>query len=422
MSRAPAQLQPLVAQPARRLVRRCGVVAVGWALLAAGCALEPKLVKWEADFYYTERLYMDGQTDLAQRRFAALRKSATDPRDADEAALLECEVQAHANKAEEATACYDQLATSAIDTAMRARAVLHAAELRFYVLHREDQGLALWRALVQRSTDQPAALRALDHLYLYGQLDLAKRNQMVALFLQLEHADPKSEIADNLLLRSAMLLEQDGSPAACKLGAELLERQEREHREDASIIDCTMTRSRLYRRLEQLDLEARDLEKIVDFYETSYVFASYGFDEQKTAALRLIELYRGPLHDLDRAEFHARNLPEMLRKPLKMPSFLVTLAEVQEQKGNKVKALDTYREVLRFVERRNQDFRKNDQRICKEIDASDERERCLRGLQDSTDVEPRECNLARERIARLESELRRPHLSQASDSPDRGQP
>lgn len=422
MPRTLPQPERPLAKPARLAVRLCGVAALGCGLLASGCALEPKLQKWEADFYYTERLYMDGQTELAQKRFAALRKSATDPRDADEAALLECEVQAHARKAEEATACYDQLATTAIDAAMRARAVLHAAELRFYDLHREDQGLALWRALVQRSTDQPAALRALDHLYLYGQLDLAKRNQMVALFLQLEHADPRSEIADNLLLRAAMLLEQDGSPAACKLGAELLERQERDHREDATIVDCIMTRSRLYRRLGQLDLEARDLEKVVDFYETSYVFASYGFDEQKTAALRLIELYRGPLHDLDRAEFHARNLPEMLRKPLKMPAFLVTLAEVQEQKGNKLRALDTYREVLRFVDRRNQDFRKNDQRICNEIEDADERDRCLRGLQDSTDVEPRECNLARERITRLETELRRPHLSQAADGPARGQP
>ncbi len=396
-------------------------IVAGCIALASGCALETKLQKWESDYYWTERLNVDGQTELAAKRFAALRKLATAPRDADEAALMECESQAHGGKLPEATACYDQLAMSAIDVAMRARAVLHAGELRFYGLHREAEGLALWQALVERSTDQPAARRALDHLYLYGGLDMAKRNRMVELFLQFEHADPRSEIADNLLLRAAMLLEQDGRPEALKMAADLLERSWRDHTEDPTIIDALMTRARVRRLQGKLELEAQDLERVVDFYETSYIFASYAFEEQKTASLRLVELYRGPLANLERAEFHARNLPQMLRKPLKLPEYLVLQAEIQEQKGSKLRALDTYREVLRVVERRNLDFRQNDQRICSESETAAERDNCLHELENSTDVEPRQCALARERIARLESELRQPHLEQHGAS-DRGQP
>lgn len=388
------------------------------ALLAAlaallGCALEPKSVQWERDFYWTERLGMDGQNELAAKRFAALRKSAGDPRDADEAALLECETQARGEQFAAGAACYDQLGTSAVSRAMRIRALLHAGELRYYKLDKRDDALKLWKILVVRAPEEPGALRALDHLYLHGDLEASHRAAMVKDLLAFEQADPRSDIADNLLLRAAMLLENDGRPAQLQQAAELLERHERDHKDDATLVDALMTRARLYRALGNHKLEARDLERMVNTYETSYVFASYAYDAHKPAAARLIELYLGPLRDLARAEHHARNLPEMLRKPLNMPRYLIALAEIQEQRGNRLGALGTYQEVLRFIARRNRDFRANDQRICSEEPDAEARQRCHQELKDySTDVEPKEAGLARLQIARLEAELRRPDLRQ----------
>lgn len=379
-------------------------------LLTAACALSPKLTQWERDFYYTERLYIDGQHQLAAERFARLRASAADPRDADEAGLLQCETLARSGDFAAGAACYDQLGTNGAERPMRTRALLHAGELRYYELRKPDDAVTLFVALVERTPDEPAALRALDHLYLHGERDRAKRQAMTARFLQLEARDPRSEIADNLLLRSAMLLEQEGTAAALQQAAELLERQERDHRDDASIVDCLMTRARVYRKLGHLQREARDLERVVDTFETSYVFASYSFEEQKVAATRLIELYRGPLPNLARAEHHARNLPDMLRKPLHMPRYLITLAEVQEARGQHVAAIATYRDVLSHVAARNKDYRQNDRRICGELETAAARDECRQAIDAYEDIEPKECGIARERIERLEMQLRRPDL------------
>lgn len=379
-------------------------------LLGTACALEPKLQRWEEDFYYTERLYVDGQNQLAAQRYAKLRATAKDPRDADEAGLLQCEVQARAGEFAAAAACYDTLATGAQERSMRMRALLHAGELRYYELRKPNDAVAIWSALVERAGDEPAALRALDHLYLHGERDKSKRDAMVALFARLEKQNPRSEIADNLLLREAMLLETDGGKGSLQTAAELLERLTQEHPEAATYVECLMMRARVYRQLGDLQREARDLERLIDTFETSYVFASYSFSEHKVAALRLIELYRGPLANLPRAEHHARNLPNMLRKPIAMPDYLITLGEVQEQKGDRLAALGTYRSVLTFVEKRNRDYKANDHRICSELPTQEQAEACRREVDSYPDIEPKTCAVARERIAKLEDALRRPDL------------
>lgn len=381
------------------------LLAVG-LLVVAACARDPKLLRWEEDFYYTERLYVDGQHDLAARRFAALRKTAKDPRDADEAALLECEVRNRSGDLPLATACYDALATTAVDREMRMRAVLHGAELRYYDLGRQRDGLKMWQALCEKAADSVAALRALDHLTLHGQGDATRRDQMLALMRMLEKQDPLSELADNLLLRMAMLLEKDGSPAALEEATQLLERHESTHREDASFIDALMTRARLYGKLGKYKLEARDLERMLETYETSYIFASYAVDAHKDAAVRLIELYRGPLQDLERAEWVARRLPNMLRKPLKMPEYFMTVAAIQEERGQLRAALGTYRELLARIAARAADFRDNDERICREEETAEKRKVCFDDLRSRPPFEPKEADKARAAIARLEAQLK----------------
>ena len=381
---------------------------------AAACALSPKLTQWERDFYYSEKLYIDGQNELAAKRFARLRATATDPRDADEAALLECESQARGGLHAQGAACYDLLATAAIDKPMRMRALLHAGELRYYELRKANDAVVLWLALVERAPYEPATLRALDHLYLHGERDRSKRQAMISQFLALEARDPRSEIADNLLLRAAMLLDLEGTTAAWQQAVDLLEREERSHPEDATYVDCVMTRARIYRKLGALQLEARELERLVNTFETSYVFASYTYEEQRLASARLIELYRGPLLNLPRAEHHARNLPAMLRRPLHMPRYLVTLAEVQEAKGERLAAMATYREILSFVLWRAKDFKDNDHRICSELPTGAERSACKQEVDSYAAIEPKECAVARERIERLQGELRRPNLGQPS--------
>lgn len=363
------------------------------------------MVRWEADFYYTEKLHIDGQHELAAARFAALQAEARTPHDADDAGLMACETQARGGDPAAGSACYDALAVAGFGRDVRMRALLHAAELRLYDLGKPKEGLLLCDALVRKAPDTAAALRALDHLTLEAQKDAGRREAAIARFLHLEQADPTSDMADNLLLRAAMLLEGEGSRKALATAVTLLERHEKHHHEDATAMDAMTSRARILGKLGRLHEEARDLERIVLTYETSYVFASYVLEAHKVAAGRLIELYRGPLLNLKRAEQHARHLPEMLRKPLKMPAYFATLAEIQEQRGNLRGALHTWRDLLAAVKARHADMRENDERICDELDARAATKACLDEVRSHPFIDPAEVPRAHREIARLEAVL-----------------
>lgn len=134
----------------------CFALLIFAATAGGGCAREAQMVKWEADFYYTEQLYVDGQYQLAVERYRALRKSAKVEQDADEAALMDCEVQARAKEFAAAATCYDVLATVAFDPQVRVRGLLHAGELRYYELDKKAQALKL---LARRSSVFPMLLQ-----------------------------------------------------------------------------------------------------------------------------------------------------------------------------------------------------------------------------------------------------------------------
>jgi tetratricopeptide (TPR) repeat protein len=373
-------------------------------LLIVACAKEPQLTRWESDYYHTEKLATDGQHDLARQRFAVLRVQAKNERDADEAALMECETQAQQGRHQTpggkerhlsfvgATACYDTLAESAHDRELRARAFLHAAELRYEELDEQPAALRQFTKLCDQAPDTAAALRALDHLTL---ADLHARQ-------------PKSDLADNLLLRMATLLSEEGSPPSLSRGAELLERLERDHPEAQTLIDALSLRAGLYKRLDRPREEARDLQRIVETYETSYMFASYSLDAHKDACLRLVELERGPLKDLAKAEGHARHLPEMLRRPVRMLGYLKTLAEIQEQRGRTQAALATWQELLRYWQWRHDDYIANDERICREEPNPEDRKACMALIPRKAPVETREVADAREAISRLQGKTAGP--------------
>jgi len=381
-------------------------LSLGCTLGAAlGCARDPAHLRWEADFYYTEKLYIDGQHQLASARFQVLRAQATDPRDADEAGLAACETLARGEAKTPAAACYDALSLDAADRQVRMRALLHAGELRLYDLGLEPDGLRIFEALVRRAPDTVAGLRAIDHLTLHAKRDPQRREAMVALFLRMERAAPDSDLADNLLLRAALLLEEDTQSAGWAQAVTLLERYEARHPEDTSYVDAMMAKARLQRKLGRFHDEARGLERVILTYESSYVFASYALDAHKQATERLIELYRsGPLRNLERAEAHARHLPQMLRKPLKILAYLVTIAEIQEERGNLRGAVTTYRDLLATWQRRHADMRENDERICGEEPAAT-RKTCLAQLDRHPPIETREIAHARAAIARLEARL-----------------
>ena len=374
--------------------------------LLAGCARSTPLLKWEDDFYYAERLHDDGQHDLARARFAELRKTAKDPRDADEAGLMACETQSRAHEFQAATACYEALSTDAADDDVRARAFMHAGELRMYELGQTDVALRMFQTLVERKPAAAATQRALDHLYLYAKQHPEKRSGMVALLRRLETQAPDTDIADNLLLRAAMLLDLMETPVARREAVTLLERLEKLHPEAQTIVDAMMLHARLERALGNAKAEALELERVVATFETSYNFASYVLSEHTIASLRLIELYRGPLQDLRRAEWHAHNLPEMLKSPLKLPQYMLELAGIQEQKGDLRAALGTCQDVLAYVRDRNEDFAEDDRRICHESETREMRKACLDDLKGRVPVEEKEVRLAHETIERLQTALR----------------
>lgn len=380
-------------------------LALATVALLGACAQDPKLLAWDRDFEWTERLYVDGQHSLAVARYKALRQNATDPRDADEAGLMQCEVERVAKRYAASAACWDALAQSAHDAGVRVRAYMHAGEVRYDYLDRKDQALELWAMVVERAPDEAASQRALDHLTLHARTSPAARTEMQTWLQRLHDRDPKGEMADNLLLRRAMLLGETGQKPDRDAAIALLEQLERDHPYDSTLVDALELRAELYRKNGQWRQEAIALEHLVDLYETSYVFASYGYEEHKAAATRLIALYRGPLRELERALYHAEHLPDMLRRPVRQPAYFATIAEIHEEMGNLKLARQTWAQVLTYTAQRNADYKDNDRRICREMDSDAERERCLAMVEAMSEVETRECARARKEIERIDATL-----------------
>ena len=380
------------------------LVATALAVLPA-CAHDPALLKWDANFYYTEKLYIDGQHDLAVARYRALRKTAKDPRDADEAALMACEVQARSHQFRPAAVCYEALASDGEDRAVRVRALMHAAELRYYELGQQDEALNMWAAICRLNADEAASQRALDHLYRHGQVDAVAHAAMLRLLEQLFEADPKSDLADNFLLRGAMLREGEGTKDGQDRAIVLLERLEKDFPEAQTLPDAWMLHTKILHAQGRFAEEAVILERLIETYETSHIFASYALEAHKEAAPRLVALFRGPLHDLERAEAHAAHLPEMLKRPRKILAYLWTVVEIQEERGNYADALQTCQDMLDTAQYKKDDMAENDKRICDESETTEMRDRCFAALAEHAPIEPPEVARAQAKMVELRAKL-----------------
>lgn len=392
-------------QRLRLLQRWVLAAALALALTAAGCAHDPQILKWDADYYYTEKLYIDGQHDLAVARYRALRKTAKDPRDGDEAALMACEVQARSHAFAQAAVCYEALAADGRDHGVRVRALMHAAELRYYELGQAEEALKMWTTLCRLSGDEAASQRALDHLYNHGRVDPVSRGQILVLLEKLFLADPGSELADNFLLRSAMLRESEGTRDGQDRALVLLERLETGYPEAQTVPDAWMLHTKILHVQGRFAEEAVLLERLIETYETSHIFASYALEAHKDAAPRLVTLYRGPLKNLERAEAHARHLPEMLKKPAKIFDYLWTVVEIQEERGHFADALATCQELLDTVAFKKADMAENDQRICSESETAEMKERCLAGLAEHPWQEPAQVAKTQAKMVELRGKL-----------------
>ncbi len=381
--------------------------ALPFLVLLAACAHDPQLLRWDADFYYTEKLYIDGQHDLAVARYKALQQSAKDPRDADEAALMECEVYARDHKFQQSATCYEAIASDGRDRGVRMRALMHASELRYYELNQQADALKMWITICGLAPDEAASQRALDHLYKHGQSDSVARESMERLFEKLYDADPHSELADNYLLRGAMLREEEGTPDAQQRALVLLTRLETDYPDAQTVPDAWMLHTKILHKLERYAEEAVILERVIETYETSHIFASYALSAHMDAASRLIELYRGPLQNLARAELHARHLPEMLKRPRKIVPYLWTVVSIQEQRGHLQDAMATCRELIQTATDKQADMDENDQRICSESETAEMKERCLHDLAEHPPIAPKEVALAQAKIVELQEKLRK---------------
>ena len=387
------------------------ILPLGALLLS--CAHDPEILRWDADFYYTEKLYIDGQHDLAIKRYRALRRTAQDPRDADEAALMACEVPARGRRFPEAAVCYEALAADGVDRAVRMRALMHAAELRYYELNQQTEGLKMWTTICRLAADEAPSQRALDHLFRHGQVDAVARGEMMRLFEQLYAADPRGELADNYLLRGAMLRDDEATPEALERALVLLDKLETEFPEAQTLPDAWMLHTKILHQLQRFAAEAVILERVIETYETSHVFASYALTAHTDAASRLIALYRGPLQNLERAELHARHLPEMLKRPRKVLEYLWLVVEIQEQRGHLREALATCKELLAMRDHKRADMAENDKRICAESETSTMRESCERTLADHPPLPAKEVALAEAKMVELEAKLRLPPAGSA---------
>lgn len=378
--------------------------------LVGGCGgKQPTAAEtWERDLYYTHRLHMDGQYALAAKRYAALRKTARSPADADEAALVACEAARRAARLPEAAACFDELAKSGQSRPNRARALLHGAELRYDDLNKPADGVKMFQALVQRAPDTAAGLRALSHLTRHAATGAKQRQQMLSWMLAAQRAQPQSELADNLLLRSAELLAAGGQDAERKRAIALLTRLATEHPTSAAGLVGQELRARMHRELNQPAAEAWVLERIVGTIETSHVVASYIEPAHTRSLVRLVDLYLGPLNKPANAEARLQRLLATAHAPRQIFAWLARMATLQEKAGKGQAALATWQRLLAEVARRQADMVRNDHRICAEEPAEDKRRRCLQQVATHTALPVKEAAWARAAIHRLQAGSRGP--------------
>jgi hypothetical protein len=228
---------------------------------------------------------------------------------------------------------------------------------------------------------------------------------MLALFARLERDQPTSELADNLLLRGAVLLEAMHDKEADEAAIRLLAKSETAHPDAATALDVMDLHVKLLRRQGRIADEAKVLQRIVETFETSYVFASYVGSVHRDAFACLIELHRGPLLNLGKAEAYARRLPEILHHPLDLPKYLMTVAEIQEQRGNPAGAIATCRSLLEHMQQRADMMVANDRRICDESATAEVRESCRQEIAGFKPIESKDERRARDMITRLQAQL-----------------
>ncbi len=380
------------------------VVAAGVLVLVAGastCSRATAAVRWERAFYDAEQLHIDGQHDAARQRFAALRASAHRGQDADEAGLMACEAARRGGETLAAAACYDALGQDATEREVRARALLHAAEIRVFELERQADGERLLWILVERATDTAAGQRALDHLYAMARDAPSRVDATVGRMLDLARAAPLSDLADNLLIRTAMLLEARGGTADLRTADEAMMAFERDHVGSPARVAALMVHARVLTRLDEPAREAVVLEKVVGDWEASAVFGSYYVPDHSAAALRLIALYRGRLADLERAESHLHHLVEMVEAQSGVFEVIAQLADVQEQRGNLRAARATWRRLVQLAEKRDTELRGFDARVCGEEARSEDRGRCSDATRTFAPLPVKEVARAQGEIARL---------------------
>ncbi len=381
-------------------------VLLAMAVGALGCS-GPKSARagWEGDLYYTHRLHIDGQHALAAERFATLRKRAKKPSDADDAGLMACESLRRAKNAPAAAACFDELANSASTVELRTRALLHAAQVRYDDLTDRKAALLMFAELIRQAPGTPAGLRAIDGLTNHGRLGLPKLRAMVALMLKLERENPRSPLADNLMLRAAMLLDEFGTDQARRRAIGLLTRLEARHRNSAALLPALMLRSRLHRGFREPRMEAVALRAIVRTYETSHVFGTYVEPFHIRAMERLASLYAGPLRKPARAEAMLERLRRVVHETKDTYRYLAALARLREQRGELRGAIKAWRELLAHAGDADRDMRRNDERICKEIDKRDRRRECLLQVRAYGPLPVKEVPRARAAIARLQRRI-----------------
>lgn len=391
-----------------RKARFCGglLAFCALSLIATGCAAtrSAKQARWEGDFYYTHRLHIDGQHGLAAQRYDTLADRASGAKDRHEAALMSCEAMRRGRAFKDAADCFDGVATRGTDRNLRTRALLHAAQIRYDDLDKKADALLMFSELVARAPDTPAGLRALDWLTRDGRSGPEASRHAVQRMVKLERRNPRSPLADNLLLRSAMLLHERGTDADKRRAVGLLVRMQTHHRHSSALLPGLLLRAKLHRGFGEPVAEARALQAVVATHETSYVIGTYLEPAHMQAMERLVFLYSRPLRQPDRAEAVLDRLRSATHKPLRRYRYLALMARLREQRGDRSGALSMWRELLANVDAASKDMRRNDERICREDPDKSRHEQCLQAVRSFGPLPVKEVEAAHAAIARLAEE------------------
>lgn len=293
------------------LVRSLRLLPIVIFLLLAGCPptiSEPRSTEFRHALADGERHLGHGRSEEAVTSFALAAETAERRVDLDESLVRETIALTNLGRYEEAVVILEEVGNRRPVSRRTSRAIFEAALLRLDHLNQREQAIAGFERVMRETPDDGLGTRALYYIL----KDYEERADTVGAlaFCDRLYADlGDSTLGDDLLRSKSNLLLLDGDRAGARAALEILI-QRYPYPYGQRWDDALMA-------LAEMDVEdgepARAVERLeflVNRNEETNLVGSYTLPSMPRAQLRIGEIYRDELHDLEHASQAFENLED----------------------------------------------------------------------------------------------------------------